>query len=168
MAITVHIQLQITQIKVYSKFKNVYNVKVKNLARIWQINYKSVIKPKWSYQQNPTLDVSPTFIGCLEWFTNTKSKYSCIVGTAGLCSFAVLLLLFHHQSSQHMYTVLEPYISYLLKNNRFQAQNQCLNQRPQVLRGIWIFERAWIPIFSGSGWWEAASKALSCEGPARL
>ena len=54
-------------------------------------------------------NVSPACIGCLEWFTNNKSKYSCPVGTAGLYSFVVLLLLLQHWSSQDMYTLLGTY-----------------------------------------------------------
>ena len=43
-------------------------------------------------------------------------------------------------------------------------QNQCLNQRPQVSRGICSLGRAWVPILSGRGWWEAAPKALFLWG----
>ena len=57
--------------------------------------------------------VSPAYIGSLERFTNTKSKYTCPVGTAGLCGFVVLLLLLQNWSSQHVYTVLGPYSEYM-------------------------------------------------------
>ena len=107
-------------------------------------------------------------IGYLEWFTKTKSKCSSPVGTAGLCGFVVLLLLLQHWSSQHICTMLGPYNSSPFKDNMCQAQNQCLNQRPQVSIGICSLGRPRVPILAGRGWWEATSKALSCEGPARL
>ena len=43
---------------------------------------------------------------------------------------------------QQVYAVLGPYNSSPLKGNRCLAQNQCLNQRPQVLRGICSLGRA--------------------------
>ena len=41
----------------------------------------------------PKPSVSPAYYACLEQSPNTKSKYSCSVGTAGLCGFVALLLL---------------------------------------------------------------------------
>ena len=96
------------------------------------------------------LHANPACIGCLEWFTNTKSKCGCPIVTAGLCGFVVLLLLLQHWSTQCVCAVLGLYNSSPFKNNKFQAQNQCLNQRPQVSRGICSFGRVQIPIISWS------------------
>ena len=116
------------------------------------------------YNEFYALIVSPSYSAFLERFTNIKSKCGCI---AGMYSCIVLLLLLQHCSSQHVYFLLGPYISFLkTTSSKLKISAQTKGSKCQeASAGLGEYD----PLFLlGEAVKRPHPKLYSCERLARL